>query len=214
MKTATQAPQTPKITTVALFGGSFNPVHHTHLAIARAALAQLKPDAFWFLPAGQPWQKAPLAANAAQRIEMLRLALEEAQLRQCRIEPYETLQSGPTKTLTTLQALSLSNSNTQWQLIIGGDQAANFHTWHDWRGILTLAKLVVVQRASIPITFAPEVAKSLAGNYLTLTMPPSEVSSSQIRALLTRGAAAAHITGLPASVATYIKQAGLYAAKP
>ncbi|HEX7435379.1 MAG TPA: adenylyltransferase/cytidyltransferase family protein, partial [Caldimonas sp.] len=62
---------------IGLFGGSFDPVHNAHVALAKVALAQLKLDELRWVPAGQPWQKARALSDAVHREAMLRLAIAD-----------------------------------------------------------------------------------------------------------------------------------------
>jgi cytidyltransferase-like protein len=86
-----------------LFGGSFDPPHQAHLALARAALAQLGLDSLLWLPAGRPWQKARELAPDADRLAMLRLLV--AGEPRFAIDERELQRAGPSYTIDTLREL-------------------------------------------------------------------------------------------------------------
>jgi nicotinate-nucleotide adenylyltransferase len=102
---------------IGLFGGSFDPVHNAHLALARQALDQLKLDELRWVPVGQAWQKARVLTPAAQREAMLRLAIEgEARFV---LERCELQRAGPSYTLDTLRELQAATPGSDWFLLIG-----------------------------------------------------------------------------------------------
>ena len=89
---------------VGLFGGSFDPVHNAHVALARTALEQLALDELRWIPVGQPWQKARRLAAAADREAMVRLAI--AGEPRFVLDRVELRRRGPTFTLDTVRELS------------------------------------------------------------------------------------------------------------
>jgi nicotinate-nucleotide adenylyltransferase len=192
---------------VGLFGGSFDPVHNAHLALARLALAQLALDELRWIPAGLAWQKERALSAAADRCAMLRLALG--------VEPRFVLdesevgRSGPSYTIDTVRALHQLHPQTQWFLLIGQDQYAGLHSWRDWRELLSLVTLVVAGRPGAPLTAAAEVA-AFACQFLPL--PPMPISATEVRARSARGENIADL--VPPSVARYIDQHRLYRADP
>ena len=88
---------------IGLLGGSFDPVHKAHLSLAHAAITALKLDQVQLIPAGQPWQRAPLGASPSHRLEMLKLATRD--INAFEVNPIEIHRIGPTYTIETLQAL-------------------------------------------------------------------------------------------------------------
>ena len=207
---------------IAIFGGTFDPVHNAHLALAQAAAHELQLDELIFMPAGMPWQKNRVITPAVHRIAMLELALQTLQDAQFRIDPRETMQSTPSFTVDTLRTLRAENntasdkelSETQFLLLIGGDQWANFHTWKDWQSICGLAHIAVAQRAgqvlqcdaSVAAYFAANIANH--GSMTPFPMPQSDISASQIRVALSQGQDCAAL--LPASVAEYCIKNKIY----
>ena len=195
---------------VALLGGSFDPVHRAHVELARQALKQLPVDELWWLPVGHAWQKSRALSPAHHRLAMLELAMQavEGGHRQ-RIEPCELRRPGPSYTFDTVLELSKLHPGLKWVLLIGGDQLANFRSWHRWQELLGHVELAVAGR--------PDSADGPAGidhlkmpdlPYHPLEMPPMSVSSTDIRSKAAAGADLSSLV-LP-EVARYIVQNRLY----
>jgi nicotinate-nucleotide adenylyltransferase len=202
---------------IGLFGGSFDPVHQAHLALAQTALQHLHLDELRWIPVGQPWQKARQLAPAGHRIAMVRLATEHEP--RFVVDTLETARSGPSYTLDTVRALQRAESETdatlveRWFLIIGQDQYANLHTWHGWQELLQRVTLAVASRAGQAPRPDPELA-SKPHRMVVLPMPDMPVSSTDIRAGLAQNDAARTLAPamVPNAVARYIEQHQLYAA--
>jgi nicotinate-nucleotide adenylyltransferase len=190
-----------------LFGGSFDPVHGAHVALAEAALADLRLDEVRWIPAGQPWQKPQGLTAAVHREAMLRLAIaHEARFV---LDRSELQRAGPSYTLDTVQTLAAREPGAQWFLIIGQDQYAGLHTWHGWRTLLGLVVLAVANRPGEVRTADPEVQRF---PHRMVPLPMLDISSTDIRA---RVAAGRPIDDLvPPEVARYIETNRLYGAAP
>ena len=187
----------------ALFGGTFDPVHHAHLALARTALAALALDEVRWVPAGQPWQKERAITPAVHRVAMLELALAgEPRFVLDRIELERT---GPSYTLETARALRAAEPATEWTLLVGQDQYATLHTWHGWRELLELVTLAVAARPGAPPTAAPEVARIA---HRTVPLPVTDISASSIRERVAAGRDISQL--VPPAVARYIELHRLY----
>ncbi len=190
---------------VGLFGGSFDPVHNAHLALARSALTALSLDELRWIPAGVPWQKTRVLAPAAQRADMLRLAI--AGMAHFRLEPCEIERGGASYTIDTVLELQRREPGNQWFLLLGQDQLARLHTWHRWRELVALVDLAVANRAGEH----PAIPSELADIPIRVTevpLPAIAISSTAIRE---RVAARLDIAALvPAAVAGYIDDHGLY----
>ncbi|MFO1326617.1 MAG: nicotinate-nucleotide adenylyltransferase [Rubrivivax sp.] len=190
-----------------LFGGSFDPVHRAHLALAQAARAELGLDRVLWIPAGQPWQKVRPMTAAAHRLAMLQLAL--AGEAGHAIDRREIERPGPTFTVDTVDALHAEHPDAELFLLIGQDQYAAFHTWHRWRDIVRQVVLAVAQRPGTPTAADPEVERA---PMRPVPLPPMDVAATTIRE---RVAAARPIDDLvPAQVARYIESQGLYRPGP
>ncbi len=188
---------------IGLFGGSFDPVHHAHLALARQALDQLQLDELRWVPVGHAWQKHRAMTPASQREAMLRLALEGEP--RFVLERCELQRDGPSYTLDTLRELQRATPGAHWYLLIGQDQYRNLHTWHGVDELLRRVTLAVAQRPGQP---AEADARVAAAPTVALAMPPMDISATEIRR---RAASGGDISALvPGAVALYIHQQGLY----
>jgi nicotinate-nucleotide adenylyltransferase len=191
---------------IGLLGGSFNPPHNAHIALALAARLQLHLTRVDLMLAGQPWQKikTPLAA-IADRIAMCQAAV--AGIDGLGLELCETQRSGNTYTVDTLRQLCAEHPNHRYSLIIGADQANRFDTWHDWQGVLGLCRLAVVARSgTLPVL--PPAVRALCQGFDTLQMPALDLSSSLIREQLAAGQSIEN--QVPAAVERYIVKHSLY----
>lgn len=186
-----------------LFGGSFDPVHNAHLALARLALAELRLDRLLWIPAGQPWQKQRRLTPAADREAMLRLAI--AGEPRFVLDRRELLRQGPSYTLDTVRELRTEQPGAQLVLLIGQDQYAGLHTWAGWQELLTLVTLAVANRPGPLPPVQPEV---LHQPHQVLPLPMLDIAATEIRARVARGERIDHL--VPPEVARYIDQHGLY----
>ena len=197
------------MTRVGLLGGSFDPVHCAHLALARAALDALGLDGIRWIPAGRAWQKARLPSAAADREAMLRLALDgEARYA---IERCERERAGPSDTVDTVAELHAREPRAAWFLIVGQDQWARFDTWHRWRELLRRVTVAVAARAG-EAPCVPTAVMAEKPRVAEVPLPAMAVSSTDIRA---RAAAGLPLDALvPAAVARYIEERRLYRPLP
>jgi len=190
---------------VGLFGGTFDPVHDAHVALAEAALAELRLDEVRWIPAGQPWQKARSVTPAAHRVAMVQAAI--AHEPRFVLDRIEVDRSGDSFTLDTVRALAAAHPGTQWFLLIGQDQYIGLHTWRDWQTLLGLVVLAVANRPGEARHADPEVQ---AFPHRMVPLPMLDISSTDIRQ---RAAAGLDISQLvPPAVARYIETHGLYRA--
>jgi nicotinate-nucleotide adenylyltransferase len=192
---------------VGIFGGSFDPVHRAHVALAEAALADLQLASVRWVPTGQSWQKARALTSAAQREDMLRLAI--AHEPRFVLDRIEIERPGPSYTLDTVQALAAAQPQVQWYLLIGQDQYAGLHTWNGWRTLLSLVVLAVANRPGGAAAVHPDV---LAFPHRVVPLPMLDISSTCVRNRVAQGRDIS--TLVPPEVARYIDSHGLYRAAP
>ncbi len=185
---------------IGLFGGSFDPVHNAHLALAQAALRDATLDQVRWIPAGQPWQKTRALTAAVHREAMVALAI--AGEPRFVLDRIELERPGPSYTLDTVRALQAAQPGAQWFLIVGQDQQAGLATWHGIDELLGLVTLAVAQRPA-----APEVSPA-SGAVCAIELPPMNLSSTEVRARCAAGLPIDKI--VPEDVARYIDQHGLY----
>ena len=206
-----------------LLGGSFDPVHNAHVALAGHAVKLLGPDELRLIPAGNPWQKDGLRASPADRVAMLRLAFARQPVPVV-IDEQEIRRDTATYTVDTLRALRAEvGPETSIAFVIGADQLLHLDTWRQWRELFDLAHIVAVSRPGFPADkLPPDVAREFkrrAGAPAQLRETPSgltllalnlaiDVSATEIRAALARGKRPEKL--LPAAVLDYIEQHHLY----
>jgi len=188
---------------IGLFGGTFDPVHLAHLALARVALDQLQLDEVRWVPAGRPWQKARLLTPAAHRAAMIELAIADEP--RFTMDRSEIERSGPSYTLDTVGACQAADPGHDWFLIIGQDQYAGLHTWLGWQQLLERVTLAVANRPGAPLRASPEVEQVA---HQAVALPMMDISSTHIRAQVAAGQRVDAL--VPAAVARYIDQHNLY----
>jgi nicotinate-nucleotide adenylyltransferase len=193
-----------------VLGGTFDPVHHGHLAAAAEARHQLGLDRVLFVPAGVPPHKPDRPITpAADRLRMLEMAI--AGRPHFEISRVDLDRPGPCYTVDTLTLLRGAWDPAPTLFFIeGADSLAELPTWYQPRRILELCHLAVVDRPGIEVDL-PRLEAQLPGltaNLHWLRMPLLEISSSDLRARVRAGRPIAYL--LPADVENYIYQQGLY----
>lgn len=201
---------------VGLLGGSFDPIHHAHIALAECALRTLDAGAVHLIPAAAPWQRAPLTADSTHRAAMVSLAIHGHP--GLALNTIEIDRGGPSYTVDTLQALvdldpTQQRPAVQYVWILGADQLANFCTWHRWQDIVAIAELAVAARpGSEPRP--PEPLQRVLNTHNRplhhLPMPEMPVSGSEIRRRLAQREPVDHL--VPPEVLRYINSHHLYQA--
>jgi nicotinate-nucleotide adenylyltransferase len=190
---------------IGLFGGSFNPPHLAHLALARLARDALDLDELRWLPAGQPWQRpAAELASAADRQAMVELLIRDEPAfvldnRECR-------RRGPSYSIDTVTEIA-AEEHTELVLIIGQDQCQRLASWHRVQALLPLVTLAVAAREGHAVQMPPSLA-GLPRRLVVLPLPRQDVSATEVRARLAAGQPVVTLVG--AAVARYIEQHALY----
>jgi len=198
-----EAQSAPEPLRIGLFGGTFDPPHNAHLALARSALAELRLDQVRWIPAGVPWQKSLAITPAPHREAMVALAIggePRFVLDRCELE-----REGPSYTLDTVRAARAANPRAQLFLLIGLDQYAGLHTWQGWRELLQSVVLAVANRPGVAVTVHPDV---LQCTHRTVPLAMLDIAATDIRARVARGQPIGHL--VPPEVARYIARHRLY----
>lgn len=207
---------------IALFGGTFDPVHLGHLSVANEARKALEIKDFRMIPARVPPHKQGTHASAKHRLAMLQLALKDQP--GLTIDDRELERDGPSWMVLTLRSLAREYPNAPLLLILGQDTANHLNRWYRWQEILDLAHLVVITRAGEVPVYDQELGGVLAaraasrtddlysahhGKVMHLPVEPIDISSSMVRARLVSNQAIDDL--VPMVVADYIIRNGLYA---
>lgn len=192
-----------------IFGGSFDPVHRGHLFVADDVRASFSLDRVVFVPANRSPFKPEAGASGAQRIEMVRLAVEGLQWADA--SSVEVGRPAPSYTIDTLKHIKKCLPETELFLIIGADALAEFASWRDPEGILDAATLIAVSRPGFTLDSSRSLSDLLDGPQhrvvLHQTASP-DTSSREIRARVReRLPVGDHV---PDAVAQYIEISGLY----
>jgi nicotinate-nucleotide adenylyltransferase len=183
------------VTRVGVFGGTFDPVHVGHLAIANAALDDIGLDRVYFVPARRsPLKEDGPIASAEDRLAMLTAAIaDEPRFRVSRIE---LDREGPSFTVDTLEAL---HAEGELYLILGSDAFADFERWREPARIRTLATVVLAARPGVP---------NAPAGVRMLDSPLMDISSRELRARAARGRSLRYLVVEP--TLRYIEEHRLY----
>ena len=216
---------------IGLFGGTFDPPHFGHLALAEWARERLRLDRVLFVPAGSPPHKRDRRlSGTAARVAMTRLAVRGNDA--FRLWTLEVRRRGPSFTVDTLRALRAAHPRARLFLLMGEDSLDDFRSWHEPAAIRGLATLAVARRPGAR-GGAPREAWSGSGARLPrrahagawsesgvrrvpgvvwLDNPGLEVSSSAIRARVRAGRSVRYL--VPDAVAAYLVRHRLYRRRP
>ena len=194
---------------VAIFGGTFNPVHNEHIALAKQVVDQLGLDKLIIMPTYLPPHKNSVPAPAQDRLNMLKLAFEGQP--KIEVSDYEIKKQGKSYTFETVEHFKgLVDGNLYF--IVGADMLADFKNWRNPQRILDACDLVAVGREDSVIDFDAETdyfIKNFGKPYIKLSYTGKTQSSTAVRIYTSLGL---DITDkVPKKVAHYIYSNGLYA---
>lgn len=198
-----------------LFGGSFDPIHHGHLIVARAAAEQVGASRVVLIPAAvSPHKIGRQIAATEHRVRMCELAIaSEPQLEVC---DWETKRSGPSYTFHTVSHLrSIAPATERFFWLIGMDSLGELHTWHRIAELSSLCTFVTARRNSDEIPDAPALAETIGAasfaNVLShvVETPRVDISSTDIRRRIVEGRSIRYLT--PDAVCDYIAAHRVYA---
>ena len=202
----------PRPRRVAIFGGTFNPIHYAHLAVAEQARVALDLDCVLFMPAGSPPQKTTFAP-ADDRAAMVCLAIADNP--HFALSRLEIDRPGPSYTVDTLAQISAGIAerglSVELYLIITTETLAGLPTWHEAARIPALTRLIVTSRTGIPRP-APGWLEAhfprLTDRFIYIDTLTGDYSSSDVRALIRAGVGARYL--VPPAVGAYLDAHGLY----
>lgn len=192
---------------IGVLGGTFDPIHNGHLAIAEVVRATFNLDAVLFIPAGTPPHKRGERTAGEQRCQMVQLAIADKPYFQ--LSRMEVMRKGPSYTVETMRELHALYQDVKLYLILGADMAVDFPHWYNPAGIMELAKVVAVTRPGV----GQEPLHSLVARpeYSALALVEIsgiDISSTDIRQRVQQGLSITELT--PPAVVNYISREKLY----
>ena len=206
---------------LALFGGTFDPVHYGHLRCADEARQKLGLSQLYLLPAGNPAHRSTPRATPDQRLEMLQLA--QAEFPALAIDCRELRRSGPSYMVDTLREIRSIFPQRPVYLLIGQDAANRLHQWHEWEQLFSLANLVILTRPGESEDYRHDLGKKIhnrqvievqelsnmpADRVLNLQVSPVDISATSIQSMMRLGRSPKSM--MPDSVLNYIDENRLY----
>lgn len=195
---------------LAVFGGTFNPVHSGHLRVAENLLGAGLADRVLFVPARLPPHKADAGlAPAEARLEMVRLAI--AGMPACEASELEIGREGPSYTVDTLGALARERPGDDLGFVLGSDNFAEVGGWSRFPELLGLCEFLVVARPGHPLRAPPpSVPPAMVPRlrYRAVPGPTVRVASSELRRMLREGRDVSRWLSPP--VLAYIRARKLY----
>ncbi len=197
------------MSSVGLFGGSFNPPHLGHLICAQEAAEQLQLESVFLVPLHTPTQRELEAdPGPKSRLALCEAAVEGSQ--RLAVSAIEVERGGISYSIETLRSWREANPDDELTLIIGQDVAADFPSWREPAELLELARLAVVSReGESELLLAEELSAGFPGSDVVgVTMTRIDISSSLVRERVGAGHSIEYL--VPAPVADLIEEAGWY----
>jgi len=206
---------------LAIFGGTFDPVHYGHLRCAEESRCKLGLENMYLLPAGTPPHRNMPRTSTQQRLDMLHLSL--AEFPSLSIDDREIRRSGPSYMVETLQELRAEFPQKPLLLLVGQDAANYLHSWHDWEQLFELAHLVTFPRPGAKPEYRQDLARQIerrscpdlqsllsseVGGVLHLELELIDISATAIQSIIRLGRSPRAM--VPELVLDYINENRLY----
>jgi len=198
---------------VAMFGGTFNPIHRGHVTVARAVVERLDLSRLVLMPsAGPPHKSSEELAPAEDRLAMCRLAAAEDS--HLAVSDLELRRPPPSYTVDTLAELHREHPAAELLLVIGADMLRDFHLWRRFDEIARRARLITLPRPGVTIGPLAELRRALGDAAAEQILrdvqdtPLVDISSTEIRRRLAAGRPVDDLVS--EAVARYIVEHGLY----
>jgi nicotinate-nucleotide adenylyltransferase len=200
---------------ILIFGGSYDPVHHGHLIVARGVAEKLGSTRVVLIPAKVSPHKESTAASGEQRLAMLRLAVEGDPLFE--ISDTELTRQTPSYSIETVEHF-LARGVAQPTLVIGADSLSDLPRWHRAEELLDKARIVIAPRPPSGKAEIERILQELRGELdesrierlrgSVVSSPLIDISATDIRRRVAEGRAIRYL--VPPAVEQYIRQHGLY----
>jgi nicotinate-nucleotide adenylyltransferase len=191
---------------IGIFGGTFDPPHEGHLALAEAARTALALDEVVWVPARRnPHKTRPLLAGGADRMEMIRLLIGDREGHS--VSDVELTRDGPSYAVDTMTEFAHARPAEYW-FLLGTDALEGLPTWKQPERLLRLCRLAVVGRGSDRVKdLIAQLPEFVRDRIDLVAMPAHPASSTTTRDHLARGLAPRH---LPPAVLDFISERRLY----
>lgn len=191
---------------IVVFGGTFDPVHNGHIAIARCLSSELNADAVIMVPAGKPWLRTnPPSASPKDRLRMLELAIKNES--GIEASDLDILRDKPTYSIDTIHDLQrFHGEDCEYILAIGSDAAAEVESWHRYEELINTCRFAVVQRPATSLGYRV----ALPDGTLFIRGPMIDISASKIRSIYARGDLTTAANLVPDLTHGFIIEKGLY----
>lgn len=213
---------------IVILGGSFDPVHNGHVALADYFVRLLQPDLLRIIPTGNPWQKDGLQASPQARVAMAELAFMPLARPNMPVlfDEQEILRAKATYTIDTLKTLRKEyGDDISLVFLMGADQLQHLNTWQDWEGLFDYAHICAASRPGYSVSpkdvpadviaafnkrlTSPEIIKSTPYGHAYLAQDLAvDITSTDIRRMLAEQGQPQNV--LPQAVLNYILQHRLY----
>lgn len=203
---------------IALYGGSFNPIHHGHLIVARAVAERLGVRRLVLIPSAAPPHKhGEDLALAEHRLAMVRLAVADDP--DFEVSDVEVRRSGPSYSFVTVEEFRrTAGPEVPLSWVIGADTLPELHTWYRIREMAELCRIVTAVRPGYEHPDLSPLARVLADDRIrqlteaVLPTPRIDISATDIRQRVRAGKSIRYL--VPEPVREYIEQQGLYRPRP
>ena len=196
---------------IGVFGGTFDPIHLGHLAIADEAMKLLGLNKVIFMPAGQPYFKDKRTISPAEdRVKMIKLAITDRPAYS--ISRLEIERPGPSYAVESVAKIKKElNPTDEVFFIMGWDSVMSLHLWHEAEMLIHLCRIVAAPRPRYPKPDLKSLERGLpgiAGRVVLMERPLIDISATQIRERVRKHLS---INGLvPSAIEGYIRENGLY----
>lgn len=193
---------------IGIMGGTFDPIHNAHLLIASFAYDEFHLDKVIFMTGGNTPHKDMTGADAADRYEMVRCAVEDDE--RFEADDFEIKKEGYSYTVETLEYLKEKYPGAELYFIVGSDSLDYMDKWHECRRLFSMCVILLFERSGFPNIKkkAEELEREYSCRIERIDAPIIEISSSMIRARVSLGRSIRYI--VPDHVIEYIHERGLY----
>jgi nicotinate-nucleotide adenylyltransferase len=179
-----------------LYGGSFDPIHHGHLILARQALEDLSLDRVIFIPAAEsPFKLNHSGASAADRFAMVQLAVQDEPA--FFVDPFEIDREPPSYTIDTARAYHAQHPDDTLFFLVGEDHIAALPKWNEFEELDLLVKFAILSRSDLPLELKYPVVRRRF-----------DLSSTEIRNRVANDLPISYL--VPENVLHYIQERKLY----